>query len=113
VINSLRDATREQLGAEIAAKLTKRELLILAVGAEKISSTPERVYGEDGQITEETTVETDVETGETRTQHVTWSYYKTGEVDVIEIIVLDTNGKIAKQKKIKHYVDGREPEVMA
>ena len=41
-----------------------------------------------------------------------YSYYKTGEVDVIIQRVYD-NKNLVSEKSIKHFVDGRKPEVTA
>jgi Mg2+/Co2+ transporter CorB len=40
-----------------------------------------------------------------------YSYYKTGEVDIITQQVYDSKGELVSEKKVKHFVDGRRPEV--
>jgi len=41
---------------------------------------------------------------------ITWTYYKTGEVDVITIERYKA-GKLVSIKEIKHYLDGKQPTV--
>ena len=49
-------------------------------------------------------------------QKFEWSYYPGQEgkrpVDIIIIIEMDANDEIISIKKIKHYLDGRQPEVI-
>ena len=39
-----------------------------------------------------------------------FSYYATGCTDIITITVFDNNDKIIETKKLKHYLDGKQPE---
>ena len=39
-----------------------------------------------------------------------YSYYETGEVDIIILQVYDSEGKVS-EKSIKHFKDGKKPEV--
>ena len=105
-IVTLQDKTVDELKAVVTQDKTKRELLIEIVGAETLSDEPARTYCKDGQIESQSEVMRDVETNEiVSTKQMTWTYYKTGEVDEITIT---ENGKT---KVIKHYIDGRQPEV--
>ena len=40
-----------------------------------------------------------------------YSYYKTGEIDVIILQVYNGEEYLASEKRIKHFVDGRKPEI--
>lgn len=40
-----------------------------------------------------------------------YSYYKTGEIDVITQSVYDSEGTLLSEKEIKHFRDGRQPIV--
>lgn len=40
------------------------------------------------------------------------TYYEGGEVDLITITQKDAEGKVTGGHRIKHYVDGREPELL-
>ena len=48
-------------------------------------------------------------TGSTKTE---WTYYPTGEVDLIVLSELDGLDVVVGVKKIKHYLDGKQPEVI-
>ena len=39
------------------------------------------------------------------------NYYKTGELNLIIQKRFDATGKLLKQKNVKHFKDGRQPEV--
>lgn len=105
-IELLRQKTLTQLKSTLLAGMSKRDLLILANGSDRIVDDPIRSYREDGQIEFQTETARDVETGEVvYSKVITWSYYETGEVD--EITILEQGNK----KVIKHFLDGRQPEV--
>ena len=40
-----------------------------------------------------------------------YSYYETGEVDIITLQVYDNKGTLTSEKKVKHFKDGKKPEV--
>lgn len=42
---------------------------------------------------------------------VTWSYYPVGCVDEITIVETDDKGKETARRVIKHFADGRQPEM--
>jgi predicted double-glycine peptidase len=118
------DVTLEQLRAltkaQIITKLsnwltknfTKRQLILWLMDMDVISIDPVRVYRADGQIESETTITVDAETNtQVNKRVVTWSYYATGEVNVITIKQYDSNNVLLHTKAIKHYKDGRQPTV--
>ena len=41
---------------------------------------------------------------------ITWTYYPTGEVNLITVKRY-TDGKLVSTRKIKHYLDGKQPTV--
>ena len=102
---TLQDKTITELKEIVTADLTKLDLLIQIAGSETLSDEPVRTYRKDGQIESQSEVYRDVETNKiVSTKQMTWTYYKTGEVDEIAIT---ENGKT---KTIKHFLD-RQPEV--
>ena len=103
---TLQDKTLVELKEIVTADLTKRDLLIQIAGSETLSDEPVRTYRKDGQIESQSETFRDVETNKiVSTKQMTWTYYPTGEVDEITI---NENGKV---KIIKHFIDGRQPEV--
>jgi hypothetical protein len=42
-----------------------------------------------------------------------YSYYETGEVDTIILQVYDDKGKLTSEKSVKHFKDGKKPEIIA
>jgi hypothetical protein len=40
-----------------------------------------------------------------------YSYYETGEVDTIILQVYDDKGKLTSEKSVRHFKDGKKPEV--
>lgn len=110
--DSLQSKSEAELKTELTKDMTKRDVLIaLNDGSEILSSEPVRKYRKDGQIESQTEVITDVETNALiLIKTITWTYYPKGEVD--EITIIETNSKGAeKRKTIKHFIDGRQPEV--
>lgn len=106
-ITDLQKQTVTQLKAALTAGMTKRDLLIKANGSDKISNEPIITYHTNGQIASQVETFLDVETNTVvSTNTITWTYYKSGEVDEITI---EENGK---RKTIKHFTDGRQPEVL-
>jgi len=102
-----------QLKADYVRDMTKRDLLVLANGgSEQIYDIPVCTYRRDGQIESQSETVRDVETDAViSTKTIAWTYYKTGEVDTITIAEMNADGKETGKKVIKHYTDGRQPEV--
>lgn len=111
-IETLQSKTVIQLKADLTADLTKRDLLILANGSDKLFDEPVRIYGKGNQILSETQIIRDVETNALiSTKEITWTYYPTGEVDEITILEFNSKGEVILAKTIKHFTDGRQPAV--
>jgi hypothetical protein len=118
------DVTLEQLRAltktQIITKLsnwltknfTKRQLILWLMDIEVMDDEPIRTYRADGQIASETIVTKDTGTNlQVNKREATWTYYATGEVNVITIKQYDANNVLLHTKAIKHYKDGRQPTV--
>lgn len=107
----LRAATKAQIITAITNRLnniTKREIIIwLLENMDRIADAPVITRRQDGQIDTQTETTRDIETGEiVETRTVSCTYYDNGDIDTITI----TNG--ADLKRVKHYLDGRQPEVI-
>jgi len=102
----------ERLSTWLTKNMTKRQLILWLMDIEVVEDTPVRTYREDGQITSETTVTKDTETNQqVNKREVSWTYYATGEVNVITIKTYNGNNVLLHTKAIKHYKDGRQPTV--
>ena len=112
----LRSFTKTQiinrLSTWLTNNMTKRQLILWLMDADVINIEPVRTYRADGQIASETTIEVDTETNlQVNKRVVTWTYYATGEVNVITIKTYDGENTLLRTKAIKHYKDGRQPTV--
>jgi D-hexose-6-phosphate mutarotase len=109
-IKNLRKLTKTQLTAEITRGKSKRDMLIEANGGlDVLYDDPIYKHCKDGQIEYQEDVSRDIETDEiTEIRQILWTYYDTGEVDEITIHTL---GDKETTKVIKHFRDGRQPEV--
>jgi len=111
----LPDLTTKTL-AQLQAQLvpTKRAALIAINGSDRVSSMA-TVSRKDGQVESQTETVRDVETGAVVSGRViTWTYYekeKGAPVDTITIVETDGAGKETKRMTIKHFTDGKQPEV--
>jgi hypothetical protein len=91
--------------------MTKHQLIVMLHDRDTEWDIPVCVYGADGQIVSMTEIERDEDAGMVVSSIVTtWTYYNTGEVNVILITYYDENGVEKKHKRIKHYRDGRQPD---
>lgn len=112
----LRSMTKAQIINKLSNWLTnnftKRQLILWLMDIEVMDDEPVRTYRADGQITSETIVTKDTETNlQVSKREVTWTYYATGEVNLITIKQYDANNVLLHTKAIKHYKDGRQPTV--
>ena len=90
---------------------TRRDLIRMLRDRDTEWDEPIRTYRPDGQIESQIEVERDDDTQIQVSRRVTtWTYYNTGEVNVIKIEIYDENDVLKKTKRIKHYRDGRQPE---
>ena len=112
----LRALTKAQiinrLSTWLTNNMTKRQLILWLMDADVINIEPVRTYRADGQIESETTIDVDTETNlQVNKRKVNWTYYATGEVDVITIKTYDGSNNLLRTKTVKHYTDGRQPTV--
>jgi len=99
--------TITQLRAELIP--TKRDALIQINGGDTTSDSSSK-YRKDGQIELRTEETRDVETDELiSTKKITYTYYEKEPGCPVDTITIDIDGK---KKVIKHYPDGRQPEVL-
>lgn len=120
-LNQLRAATKAQIITAITNKLqsmTKRQLIIwLWDEIQQIHDDPITVTRKDGQAESQVTTIRDTETGAiVSTRSISWTYYENEPgrpVDTITLVEKDAAGKETAHKVIKHYPDGRQPEVVS
>lgn len=115
-LEQLRALTKAQiinrLSTWLTKNFTKRQLILWLMDIEVMDMPPVRTYRADGQIASETIVTKDTETNlQVSKREVTWTYYATGEVNIITIKQYDANNVLLHTKAIKHYKDGRQPTV--
>ena len=115
-LEQLRSMTKTQIINRLSTWLTnhftKRQLILWLMDIEALDDEPVRTYQADGQITSETIVTRDTETNaQVNKRETTWTYYATGEVNVITIKVYDGANNLLRTKSIKHFTDGRQPTV--
>jgi hypothetical protein len=105
--------TLSQLQAQIVP--TKRDALIALNGSDTVVDTSS-AFRKDGQVESQTAVSRDVETSALiSTKTITWTYYEKEKgypVDVITIVETDSKGTEIKRLDVKHYPDGKQPELM-
>ena len=111
----MRASTKNQIINSIAdylqANLTRRQVIQLCRERDTEWDDPVSTYGADGQIESQNEIERDSETGApVSRKYTTWTYYNNGNVNVIAVRVFDETDALVKQKIIKHYRDGRQPE---
>jgi hypothetical protein len=115
-LEQLRALTKTQiinkLSTWLTKNFTKRQLILWLMDIEVMDMPPIRTYRADGQIASETIVTKDTGTNlQVNKREATWTYYATGEVNVITIKQYDANNVLLHTKAIKHYKDGRQPTV--
>lgn len=115
-IQQMRQMTKLELVNSIKDYLqnnyTRREIIRLLRDRDTEWDEPIRTYRPDGQIESQIEVERDDDTQVQVSRRVmTWTYYATGEVNVIKTEIYDENDVLKRTKRIKHYRNGRQPEV--
>ena len=110
-ITDLQKQTVTELKTALTAEMTKRDLLIIANnGSDKLSEWVSTYDKKGFEIKTETV--RDVETNAiVSVKTIAYTLSPKGEVDEITIVVNDGSGKEINRKVIKHYIDGRQPEV--
>jgi hypothetical protein len=104
---------RQPMKAYIDA-LNKHQLIAFNLDKDADDDDPITEYlGVNGQISKMKIVTRDIENVKLSSIVVTWDYYPTGEVDTIIMRSLDAGDVEKTVIKIKHYLDGRPPKVVA
>ena len=111
----LRASTKTQIITSISsfltANMTKHQLIVMLRDKETEWDTPVCTYNADGQIATQNEIERDEDTGlQVSRTFTTWTYYDTGEVNVILITYYDAADVEKKHKRIKHYKDRQQPD---
>ena len=104
----LKDATLKQL-------VTERPDLVsdIKAGKDEGSSTVTVIKDAQERMSVWTSERRDIDGVLVGKSKDTYSYYLTGEVDIILQKKYDSQDKLipGSEKKIKHYLDGRQPEI--
>lgn len=114
-IVQMRASSKAQIIASIrdylTANMTKHQLIVMLRDRETVWDDAVDTYYPDGQIESRNEIERDEDTLlQVSRRLTTWTYYNTGEVNVILIQTFDADDALKKTKRIKHYRDGRQPE---
>ena len=104
-----------QAGKAYLDTLTKHDLIVFYLDKSTDDDDPIVEYlGANGQISKLVIFTRDIETNAKQRSKVTlWTYYDTGEVNVITLKDLDAADVETQVIKVKHYLDGRQPKVIA
>lgn len=107
-IQDLRAATLAQIKTAVTNKingLTKKQLIVLILKVAGLDI-------ENFEI-EEKGVVYDVLGNKIRSKKIEFTFYPTGEMDLIVLREFNNLDVIINVKKIKHYLDGKQPELIA
>lgn len=110
-LDALRKMTQGEIRTEQNRSLdikSKKKLIEIELSQTEF---PDPTTGEDssnGQVWRLTVIR-DAEGNILRKERYDWTYYPTGEVNVITTTKLDANNNVISTKQLKHY-DGRQPE---
>ena len=108
---SMKNQIVDSITAYLKANYTRRELIRMLRDRDTDWDEPIRTYRADGQIESQIEIERDEDSQVQVSKRVmTWSYYVTGEVNVILIQTYDGADVLKRTKRIKHYRDGKQPE---
>jgi len=115
-LRQMRDSTKAQIIDSIVdyirANFTKRQLIQFLRDRDTEWDEPIRTFYPDGQIATQIEIERDEETESQVSKKVmTWTYYLTGEVNVIKTEFYNANDLLIRTRRIKHYRNGRQPTV--
>ena len=108
---SMKNQIVDSITAYLKANYTRRELIRMLRDRDTDWDEPIRTYRADGQFESQIEIERDEDSQVQVSKRVmTWSYYVTGEVNVILIQTYDGADVLKRTKRIKHYRDGKQPE---
>ena len=89
--------------------LTKKQIIELFLDDVEVPDHPIIEKYSDGQLKNRRTIVRDVLGSKLRTRIIDWSYYKSGEVDIISVKDYDLEGICISDEQIKHFLGGRQP----
>jgi len=121
-LQDLRAATVLGIRTAITNKIngmTKKQLIILIlkvadVDIENFEIEEKTVFveGPEGEISR-LMVSFDALGNKIKSHKIDRIYYPTGEIDTITLTELDALDVVKSVRKIKHYIDGKQPEIIA
>jgi len=112
-LEQMKAATVSQIMADVAAQNDKREIVSELLGQDRISDRPVITYDEKHRIVKRVETERDLLTDDVLGSVVTThTYYKTGEIKDITISERDAKDKEIGGHTIKHFTDGRLPQMV-
>ena len=113
-LEQMKAATVAEILADVTAQNDKREIVSELLGADRISDRPTITYDDRDRIVKRVETERDLLTDDVLGSVVTThSYYKTGEIEDIIISERDAKDNETAKRTIRHFTDGRQPEVVA
>ena len=111
-LEQMKAATVGQIMADVVAQNDKRSIVSELLGTDRISDRPVITYDEKQRIVKRVETERDLLSGDVLGSVVTThTYYKTGEIEDITISQRDAKDKEIGGRTIKHFTDGRVPQV--
>ena len=112
-LEQMKVATVSQIMADVEANNDKREIVAELLGTDRISDRPTITYDEKQRIVKRVEVQRDLLTDDVlRSVETTHSYYKTGEIEDIVVSERDAKDKEIGGHTIKHFTDGRLPQMV-
>ena len=112
-LNELRAATIAQILADVAANNDKRAIVQELLGQDRIVDRPTITRDDQGRIVKRAQVERDLLSGEVMGgRETTHLYFKTGEIQDIVVSERDAKDKWMGGHTIKHFTDGRVPQMV-
>ena len=112
----LRAATVDQIRTAMKNRInnmTKRQLIVFLMDAMDFEDgmPPATTSWPDGQSKNRLEITRDALGAKVRSRLTSWTYYPTSEVDTITIRERDASDVEVRQRRIKHFTDGRQPEI--
>lgn len=98
------------VGRWMAANMSKREIIVWLMDAERIPDRAVITRDDRGRIVRCVDVDRDPETGEALGGRVMlWQYFATGEIHYIVISDRDADNVETRRRRLCHFRDGRQP----
>jgi hypothetical protein len=115
-LETMRSSTKTQIITNIrdylTANMTKKQLITFLLDRDTVDDTQVVTYLPDGQVDKIVDWKRDAETNNKISGVVTnFSYYPTGEINVIRVSQRNADNVETSHVRIKHYLDGRQPKI--